>query len=81
VLSWCAVRQGVLPLAIRGAWAVGRMGNRCSPATKRLLPWRQIHAGSDRLGHGARCPRLRHSRLHAEVSKALAAGRISRAAT
>ncbi len=73
-LSWCAVSQGELCLAIRGAWAVGRMGKPLLPGYKRLLRGADTPLAFLNSMMGLATLGVRHGRLHAEVSKALAAG-------
>lgn len=70
-LSWGAVRQGILCLAVRGAWAVARVGKPLLPSYKRRL----LEARSPLTCLDALLPlgamALRHGRLRAEIEKAL----------
>lgn len=73
-LSWGAVRQGNLALALKGIWAVARMGKPLLPSTKvrfrnaaSPLTYLDSAMGLTALG-------LRHNKLLAEVRKELAAG-------
>jgi hypothetical protein len=72
--SWPAVRQGVVALAVRGVWGAARIGKALLPTYKRL------YAGAASkltvLDHGMSLAAigLRHTRLGAEVQKAIAAG-------
>lgn len=71
-LSWGAVRQGVVGLVLRGAWAAARVGKALLPAYKRRLPM----AASVLTCLDALVPlcamAIRHGRLRAEIEKALA---------
>lgn len=70
-LSWGAVRQGIGALALRGAWLAGRIGKALVPAYKRALPegTSPLTALNGTLALSAIA--LRHSRLRAEIEKAL----------
>ncbi|HSO00367.1 MAG TPA: SEC-C metal-binding domain-containing protein [Candidatus Nanopelagicales bacterium] len=70
-LSWATTRQGILSLALRGAWAVARLG-------KPLLGmYKQCYHGAATYLHnvdgalGLCALGLRHSRLRTEVDKTL----------
>ncbi len=73
-LSWGAVRQGVLSLALKGVWGAARLGKSVLPTYKRLF-----HESSSELtvldsGMALVALGSRHARLHAEVRKVLAGG-------
>jgi SEC-C motif-containing protein len=73
-ISWGAVRQGVLSLALKGVWAAARLGKVLLPTYKRLF-----HESSSELtildsGMSLVALGSRHTRLHAEVRKVLAGG-------
>jgi hypothetical protein len=70
-LSWPATRQGIVPVALRGVWAVARMGKPLLTPYKRryresLSRLQNLDTASCILAIGAR-----HSRLRAEAEKAL----------
>jgi hypothetical protein len=73
-LSWVSVRQGMFALAARGLWAAGRIGKVHLPAYKRR--WAEASTFLTALdgAMGLAALGLRHTRLRAEVSKALASG-------
>jgi hypothetical protein len=73
-VSWAAVRQGVLGLALKGVWAAARLGKGLLPTYKRLFHEASteltvIDAGMTLVALGTR-----HARLRAEVGKVLAGG-------
>ena len=73
-VSWGAVRQGVLSLAMKGVWSAARLGKGLLPTYKRLF-----HESSSELtvldsGMTLFAFGTRHARLHAEVRKVLAGG-------
>jgi hypothetical protein len=73
-VSWAAVRQGVIALALKGSWAAARLGKGVLPTYKRLF-----HAAATELtvmdaGMTLVALGTRHARLRAEVSKVLAGG-------
>lgn len=73
-LSWGAVRQGVLSLALKGVWGAARLGKVLLPTYKRLF-----HESSTELtvldsGMSLVALGSRHARLRAEVGKVLAGG-------
>jgi hypothetical protein len=73
--SWVGVRQGLLHLAVRGAWAAGQLGKPALPTYKLVYathasPTRFLDAGIALMAIG-----LRQARSRAEVEKALAAWR------
>jgi hypothetical protein len=77
LFSLPALRHGVTTLALRGSWAIGRLGKVALPLYKRL--YAEAH---DRLTgfHGAMgllMLGLGHARLEAEVRKNLASGRAA----
>lgn len=72
--SWSAVRQGISSLALRGVWAVARIGKVSLPPVKAMFhrafsDLTVIDSGMCLVALGAR-----HSRLRAETRKALEAG-------
>jgi hypothetical protein len=72
-LSWGAVRQGVFALALRGTWAVAKVGKTQLKICKDALdsapsPLRLITSSTALIALG-----LRHAKLQAEVRKALVA--------
>jgi len=73
-LSWITVREGVTSLALKGAWAVGRIGKPQLAGAK--LRYRgantQLSILDGCLGLGAIA--LRHAKLSAEISKLMATG-------
>ena len=73
-ISWGAVRQGVVSLALKGVWGAARLGKVLLPTYKRLL--RESGSELTVLDAGMTLVALgtRHARLHAEVGKALSAG-------
>ena len=70
-LSWAAVRQGMMPLAVRGIWAVGRIGKPLLAATKHRLRKASTILTLLDAGMGLTTLGLRHAKLRTEVSKAL----------
>lgn len=73
-ISWGAVRQGVVSLALKGVWGAARLGKPILPTYKRLF-----HASGSELtvldsGMSLVALGSRHARLHAEVRKVLAGG-------
>ena len=73
-ISWAAVRQGVISLALKGVWAAARLGKGLLPTYKRLF-----HESSTELtvldsGMTLVALGTRHARLRAEVGKVLAGG-------
>jgi hypothetical protein len=73
-ISWGAVRQGVISLALKGVWGAARLGKSMLPTYKRLF-----HASGSELtvldaGMALVALGSRHARLHAEVRKVLAGG-------
>ena len=71
-LSWGAVRQGLVALALRGAWAAARVGKPLLPGYKRRLlkAVSPLTALDSSLSLGAMA--IRHRGLRAEIEKALA---------
>jgi hypothetical protein len=72
--SWGAVRQGMLPLALKGIWATARLGKVMLPGSKRRFSeaisiLETLDAGMSLAALG-----LRHARLRAEILKALEGG-------
>jgi hypothetical protein len=70
-LAWAGVREGLGPLALRGLWAVGRVGKRMLPDYKQRYreagsPLALVAAGGALAAIG-----LRHAGTTAEVVKAL----------
>jgi hypothetical protein len=73
-ISWAAVRQGVLSLALKGVWGAARLGKVLLPTYKRLF-----HESASELtvldsGMALVALGTRHARLHAEVRKVLSGG-------
>lgn len=73
-LSWCCVRQGIGAIALKGAWAAGRIGKVLLPEYKRLFRdagslLTTVNACLGLLAIGAR-----HSGTRAEIRKLMAAG-------
>lgn len=72
--SWGAVRQGVLGLAIKGAWTSGRFGKVLLPGFKSRFPKASSHLTILDAVMGLTLIGMRTSRLKAEVQKTLAGG-------
>ena len=74
-LAWGAVRQGILAVALRGLWGVAKIGKSQLPAYKEAL----VHASSHMTlidgAMGLAGIGMRHTKLRAEVRKALGATR------
>ncbi len=72
--SWAAVRQGVATLALRGVWAVGRIGKPFLSDTKRRYKAARSPLALLDNAMGLAAIGLRHPKLYAEVIKALSSG-------
>jgi uncharacterized protein YchJ len=72
--SWGAVRQGVISLAMKGIWAVARIGKAYLPTYKRLFDKASSLLTLLDAGMGLAALSMRHAKLRAEVEKTIAVG-------
>jgi hypothetical protein len=69
--SWGAVRQGIMPIALRGVWAAARIGKPLLGQYKRLYQAALSRLQNLDSAAGLMAIGARHSRLRAEVEKTL----------
>jgi hypothetical protein len=73
-LTWSAVRQGVMALGLKGAWASARLGKVLLPGSKQRFAAAATELTMLDAGMALAAIGRRHSRLRAEADKALASG-------
>jgi hypothetical protein len=72
-LAWGAVRQGILAVALRGLWGVAKIGKPQLPAYKETFAGALTHLMVIDGAMGLAAIGMRHTKLRAEVRKALGA--------